>query len=107
MRTFHKIVFDHTKFGLVRIKGTELRGGRIPPLRSERVFKILVRIGLRLLVVGPRSLCKTEVHLKISEHKMLSFLVRKEIIDNNNTLVVILLSKVGENEFLQTYIAII
>ena len=33
---------------------------------------------------------------------MLSFLVRKEIIENNNCLVVISLFKVGENEFLQT-----
>ena len=30
------------------------------------------------------------------------FLVRKEIIKNDNSLVVILLSKVVENEFLQT-----
>ena len=33
---------------------------------------------------------------------MLSFSVRKEIIKNDNSLVVILLSKVVENEFLQT-----
>ena len=42
-----------------------------------------------------------EVHLKVSEHEMLSFSVRKEIIKNDNSLVVILLSKVVENEFLQ------
>ena len=47
-------------------------------------------------------MCKTEVHLKISEHKMLSFSVRKEIIENNNSLVVISLFIVGENELLQT-----
>ena len=41
-------------------------------------------------------------YLKVSEHEMLSFLVRKEIIKNDNSLVVILLSKVVENEFLQT-----
>ena len=37
-----------------------------------------------------------------SEHEMLSFSVRKEIIKNDNSLVVILLSKVVENDFLQT-----
>ena len=40
--------------------------------------------------------------MKVSEHKMLSFSVRKEIIKNDNSLVVILLSKVVESEFLQT-----
>ena len=40
--------------------------------------------------------------MKVSEHEMLSFSVRKEIITNDNNLVVILLSKVVENEFLQT-----
>ena len=40
--------------------------------------------------------------MKVSEHEMLSFSVRKEIIKNDNRLVVILLSKVVENEFLQT-----
>ena len=45
---------------------------------------------------------KIDVHLKISEHEMLSVLVRKEIIENNNSLVVISLSKEGESEFVQT-----
>ena len=49
-----------------------------------------------------RALSKTEVHLRISEHKMLSFSVRKEIIQNNNGLVGILLSKVGKNDFFHT-----
>ena len=40
--------------------------------------------------------------LKVSEHEMLSFPVRKEIIKNDNSLVVILLFKVVKNEFLQT-----
>ena len=39
--------------------------------------------------------------MKISEHKMLSFSVRKEIIKNTNRLVAILLFIVGENEFLK------
>ena len=43
-----------------------------------------------------------KVHLKVSEHEMLSFSVRREIIKNDNSLVVILLSKVVENEFLQS-----
>ena len=64
----------------------------------SQVFNLLVKVtGIR-----PWSLCKTEVHLKISEHKILSLLVKKEIIENNNNLVVISLSKEGENEFLQT-----
>ena len=45
--------------------------------------------------IPPMTPVQTEVHLKVSEHKMLSFfLVRKEIIENNNSLVVILLSKI-------------
>ena len=41
------IVFAHTKFGLVRIQGSQVkRGGRNPPPRSERVFQIPVQIGL-------------------------------------------------------------
>ena len=40
--------------------------------------------------------------MEVSEHQLLSFSVRKEIIKNDNSLVVILLSKVVENEFLQT-----
>ena len=38
--------------------------------------------------------------MRVSEHEMLSFSIRKEIIENDNSLLVILLSKVGENEFL-------
>ena len=45
---------------------------------------------------------ETEVNLKISEHKMLSFAVRKEIIENNNSLAVISLSKVDQDYFVQT-----
>ena len=42
------IVFAHTKFGLVRIQGSEVkRGGGIRPPRSERVFQIPVQIGLK------------------------------------------------------------
>ena len=41
------IVFSHTKFGLVQIQGSEVKGGRNPPPpRSERVFQISVQIGL-------------------------------------------------------------
>ena len=40
-RTFHKIVFAHRKFGLIRKKGNGVkRGFRRPPPRSERVFEI-------------------------------------------------------------------
>ena len=41
------IVFAHTKFGLVQVKGSKLRRGRIPPPRPERVFEIPAGIGLR------------------------------------------------------------
>ena len=51
---------------------------------------------------GPWPLCKREVHLKISEHKILSFSVKKKIIENAENWVVISLSKVGENEIHQT-----
>ena len=40
--------------------------------------------------------------LEGSEHEMLSFSVKKEIIKNDNSLVGILLSEVVENEFLET-----
>ena len=40
--------------------------------------------------------------VEVSEHEMLSFSVKKKIIKKDNSWVVILLSKVGENEFLQT-----
>ena len=40
--------------------------------------------------------------MKVSEQEMLSYSVKKEIIKNDNSLVVILLCKVVENEFLQT-----
>ena len=47
----------------------------------------------------PMAHVLNKVHLKVSEHEMLSFSVRKEIIKNDNSSVVI--SKVVENEFLQ------
>ena len=58
--------------------------------------------------IGIRSMAPVlnSVHLKVSEHELLSFSVRKEIIKNDNGWVVILLSKVGENEFLQTLLPI-
>ena len=37
--------------------------------------------------------------MRVSQHEMLSFSVRKDIIENDDSLVVILLS---ENEFVQT-----
>ena len=43
------IVFAHTKFGLVRIQGSEVeRGGAESAPWSERVFEIPVRVGLNL-----------------------------------------------------------
>ena len=64
---------------------------------------MLIRVaGLKVTGIRPMAPVAPEVHLKISEHKMLSFLVRKEIIENYSSLVVISLSKVGVNKFLQT-----
>ena len=41
------ILFAHTKFGLVRIQGSRVKGGaESAPPRSERVFQIPVQIGL-------------------------------------------------------------
>ena len=49
---------------------------------------------------GPGGGSWTGSQCYVYTHKMLTFLVRKEIVENNNSLVVISLSKVGENEFL-------
>ena len=61
--------------------------------------KLLKMIGIRpmapVLNTGP---------LEVSEHEMLSFSVRKEIIKNDNSLEVILLTKVVEYEFLSDFI---
>ena len=46
-KDFHKIVFAHTKFGLVQMKRSGIKGGRSPPPRPERVFDIPAWIGLR------------------------------------------------------------
>ena len=59
-------------------------------------------MNIKVIGIRPIALVFTQVHLKVSEHEMLRFSVRKEIIKNDNSLVVILLSKVVENEFLQT-----
>ena len=50
-------------------------------------------------------LCKTKVLLKISENKMPSFSLRKEMIENDNSLIDISFSKIGENEFSSDFIA--
>ena len=54
-----------------------------------------------MIGIQPMDPVLNKVHLKVSGHEMLSFSMRKEIIKNDNSLVVILLSKVVENEFLQ------
>ena len=40
------IVFAHTKFGIVRIQGSGVKGGGGIRPRSERVFQIPVQTGL-------------------------------------------------------------
>ena len=59
-------------------------------------------IGIRPMAPMLNTDPKTQVQVNVSEHEMLSFSVRKEIIKNDNSLLVILLSKVVENELLQT-----
>ena len=68
------------------------------------VYFLLLSTKTDLKVIGIRPMAPVlnKVHLKVSEHEMLSFLVRKEIIKNDNSLAVILLSKVVENASLQT-----
>ena len=72
---------------------------------SLNIWLTLITFKCALIkVIGIRPLAPVlnKVHLKVSEHEMLTFSVRKEIIKNDDSLVVILLSKVVENEFLQT-----
>ena len=52
--------------------------------------------------IRPMAPVQNRGPLKISEHKILSFSVRKEIIENDNSWAVLLLSKVGKNKFVQT-----
>ena len=59
-------------------------------------------MAIKVIGIRPMAPVLNTGHLKVSDHEMLSFSVRKEIIKNDNSLVVILLSKVVENEFLQT-----
>ena len=61
-----------------------------------------LEIPIKVIGIRPMAPVLNKVHLKVSEHETLSFSVAKEIIKNDNSLVVILLSKVVENEFLQT-----
>ena len=42
------IVFAHTKFGLVQIKGSGVKRGEYSTPRPERVFEIPAWIGLKL-----------------------------------------------------------
>ena len=63
---------------------------------------LLTKTDLKVIGIRPMTPVLNKVNLKVSEHEMLSFSVRKEIIKNDNSLGVILLSKVVENESLQT-----
>ena len=61
------IVFAHTKFGLVRIQGSGVkRGSGIRPPRSERVFQIPIKIGLRV----------KQQMLRVSENSAFMFHIR-------------------------------
>ena len=61
-----------------------------------------IKFGLKVIGIRPIAPVLNTGPIKVSEHEMLSFSVRKEIIKHDNGLVVILLSEVVENEFLQT-----
>ena len=67
---------------------------------TKRVIGRIPRSIIKVTGIRPMAHVLNKVHQKVSEHEMLSFSVRKEIIKNDNNLVVILLSV--ENEFLQT-----
>ena len=49
--------------------------------------------------------CETHVHLKVSEHEMLNFSVRKEIIKTDNTLVVIFIVQSSRKRIRSDFIA--
>ena len=66
-------------------------------LMAYKYLSLFKVIGIR-----PMAPLLNKVHLKVSEQEMLRFSVRREIIKYDNSLVVILLSKILENEFLQT-----
>ena len=57
---------------------------------------------LKVIGIRPMAPVLNTGRLKVSGHEMLSFSVKKETIKNDISLVVILLSKVVEHEFLQT-----
>ena len=84
---------------MVPLSLSEDDGGAVAAMRIEAFSRecLLKVIGIRPMA----PVLKTGPH-EVFEHEMLSFSVRKEIIKNDNSLVVILLCKVVENEFLQT-----
>ena len=72
----------------------------------EKTVQIIVTLKknlFKVIVTRPMAPVLTQVHLKVSEQEMLSFSVRKEISKNDNSLVVILLSKVVEANSFRLY----
>ena len=57
----------------------------------------MAKFCLKVTGIQPMAPVQTHAHLKVSEHEMLSFSVRKEVIKNDNSLAVTLLSKVVKN----------
>ena len=60
---------------------------------------------LKVIGIRPMTPEIKEVHLKVSKHEMLSFSVRKEIIESDHSLVVILLSKIVKKRIPSDFIA--
>ena len=53
------IIFGHSKFGLVQIKGTRVkRGDGFCPPWPERVFEILAWIGLIIMRINSKDIGK-------------------------------------------------
>ena len=82
------IVFVHTKFGLVRIQGSEVKrgGGRNPPPRSERVFQIPVQIGLSNRTIM-HQFSQTLVNSQVYPSELLSVKELTSSVSKHNTKV--------------------
>ena len=98
---------NYPKFGVSnlffsKVIEEKLLGGQLEPPRVKLRSAIVLYLELKVIDIRPMAPVLNTGHLKVSEQEMLSFSVRKEIVKKDNSLVVILLSKVVENEFLQT-----
>ena len=83
------IVFSHTKFGLVRIQGSEVKRGAesAPPPWSERVFEIPVPVGLSNSTIR-HQFSQTLVNSKVCPSELLSVQDQTSIVSKHNTEIV-------------------